>query len=193
MYPKFPYVLKRVYDRVAKVNGCGCSKVPQQDGFADILTPFSFGWAWLEKAMKTESPLCTREDSRQKRSWQEDTAVYSLGSGKGQKGRRPFMLMSRTRWGPLTWLPHTCLWPDWKELDSRSCRPSQTLALSCGPETGIIVRDSEWSLFWGLTPRVVVISYAHPDLANGGHCLVSKQIPMSLVPVGKNLPRSLLR
>lgn len=46
-----PYVLKRIYDRVAKANWYGCSKVPQQDRFAEIfLTPFSFVWDWLGKS-----------------------------------------------------------------------------------------------------------------------------------------------
>lgn len=100
LYPKFPYVLKRVYDRVAKVNLCGCSKVPQQDGFA-ILTPISLGCAWLGKATEAEPPLCARAGAGQQRPGQEDVAVYSPGSDRGQKARGPLILMSKTGWGSL--------------------------------------------------------------------------------------------
>lgn len=51
-YPNSPYVLKRIYVRVTKENWGGYSKILQQDGFATILTPFSFGCIWLKKAMK---------------------------------------------------------------------------------------------------------------------------------------------
>lgn len=49
------------------------------------------------------------------------------------------------------------------------------LLLSCGPEIGLMVRDSERSVCWGLPPR----SPLALDLANGGHCPVTQQTPIS--------------
>jgi len=49
------------------------------------------------------------------------------------------------------------------------------LALSCGPEIGLTVRDSERSTCWGLPPRSLLAL----DLANSGHCPVAQQIPIS--------------
>lgn len=100
-YPDFPCALQRIYDRVAAVTWWRCSRVPQQDGCAEIsLTPFSFECTWLRKAIGSEFPLCTREGSRQ--ALADDIALNSRGSDKGQEAGGHLILMSKTRQGSLT-------------------------------------------------------------------------------------------